>query len=71
MTDTGSPQHEGSTWTMVLGPIVANRSDPASWIFASTASILCLIHMVNTDGADSEPYESVQVCSWEIIPTDE
>ena len=70
MTATGSPRHEGSTWTTGLGPIVANRSDPGSWIFPSTASILSFIHLANTDGADSEPYESVRVCSWEIIPTD-
>jgi len=71
MTATGSPRHEGRTWTTGLGPIVANRSDPGSWIFPSTASILSFIHIANTDGADSEPYESVRVCSWEIIPTDE
>jgi len=70
MTATSSPRHEGSTWTTGLGPIVANRSDPGSWIFPSTASILSFIHMANTDGADSELYESECVCNWEIIPTD-
>jgi len=30
-----------------------------------------LIPLTNTDGADSEPYESMQVCNSEIMPTDE
>ena len=67
---TGLPRHEGSTWTRGLGPIVANRSDPGSWIFPSTTSILSFMHLANTERADSEAYESVRVCSWEIIPSD-
>jgi len=31
MTATGSPGDKGNAWTMGLGPIVAKRSDPASW----------------------------------------
>ena len=68
MTATGSARHEGSTWRTGLGPTVGNRSEPGSWIFPSTASILSLIQFANPDGADSEPYESVWVCSLEIIP---
>jgi hypothetical protein len=53
-----------------LGTIVANRSVPGSWMFPSTASIVSFSHMANLDGADSELYESVRLCSWEIILTD-
>ena len=71
ITATASPRQEGSTGTIGLGPIVANRSDPGSWIIHSTASIHSFIHMANREGVGPELYKSVLVCIWEIIPTDE
>jgi len=70
MTATGSLRYEGCSWTKGLGTIIANHSDPGSGIFPSSASILSLIHLANTDAADSVPHESVRVCRWQIIPTD-
>jgi len=69
MTATGSARHEGSTWRTGLSPIVANRSDPGSWIVHSTVSVISFIDLANNDAADSEPYESVRVCSLENIPS--
>jgi len=53
MTATGSPIHEGSVWTAGLGPIEANRSDPASWIYPSPlpSSFVLPIELTQVDGA--------------------
>jgi len=53
MTSTGSPSHTGSVWTAGLGPIVANLSDPASWIHPSPlpSSFVLPIDLTQVDGA--------------------
>jgi hypothetical protein len=71
MSATGSPRHKRSTCTTALGPIVAYRSDPGSWIFTCTISTISFIRLANTDGADSDLYESVWVRSSEIIHPDD
>jgi hypothetical protein len=53
MTATGSLSHEGSVWTAGLGPIVANRLDPASWIYSELlpSSFAFPIELTQVDGA--------------------
>jgi len=53
MTATCSASQEGSVWTAGLGPIVANLSDPASWIDPSPlpSSFVLRIELTQVDGA--------------------
>jgi len=70
MNGTGLVSNEGSAWMRGLCHSVVNCTDPGSWIFPPTASILSHIRFTNPDGADSEPYQSVLVCSSESVPTE-
>jgi len=53
MTATGYPSPEGSVWTAGLGPIVANRLDPASWMYPEPLpfSFALPIELTEVDGA--------------------
>jgi len=71
MTATGSPSHwrdDCSPWSFSIG----QARSTASPRFSLSPLPSCLsILLTNTDGAESEQYNSVWVCSSEIIPTDE
>jgi len=72
MTATGLLRHEGSDWTAGLGfflgePLMTRTPGFSLPLLQS----FLLIVLTNTDGAVSEPYNSVRVCGSQIISTDE
>jgi len=71
MTATGPPRHEGSDWMAGLGSFVGEllMTRPSGFSLPPLPSFL-LILLPTMHGADSGPYNSVRVCSSEIIPTD-
>ena len=54
-----------------LAPGKRTVNDKASWIALPLLPSFLLIILANTDGLDSEPYNTVRVCNSDIIPTDE
>ena len=62
---------KGVTGRRGLAPCERTVNEKASWISLPPLPSFLLILLTNTDGADSEPYNSVRVCNSETMPTDE